>query len=167
MKVFVVLTLFAATAYPSANIFHSNCTNQAAENFIKNHVPLSNCSSDKGVCGDNCFGRVCTYYTKNNYSALCAMGYAEICFYISITPAASCQRCYDKNVMAVIDNLPASWTEQLQWSRFLYWRLCWSNMHFLPRERLWKRLQSCNSRIVYKYRGDCSHLMQKWESTHD
>jgi len=108
MKVFVVLTLFAATAYPSANIFHSNCTNQAAENFIKNHVPLSNCSSDKEICGDNCFGRVCTYYTKNNYSALCAMGYAEIRFYISITPAASCQRCYDKNVMAVIDNLPAS-----------------------------------------------------------
>lgn len=28
-------------------------------------------------------------------------------YVFSITPA-SCQRCYDKNVMAVIDNLPAS-----------------------------------------------------------
>ena len=35
-------------------------------------------------------------------------GMLKYVFYISITPAASCQRCYDKNVMAVIDNLPAS-----------------------------------------------------------
>ena len=105
----MVLTLFAATAYPSANISTPTVPIKLQRTSKKTMFHLVIVLQIKrSVHGYNCFGRVCTYYTKNNYSALCAVGYADICFYTSIIPAASCQRCYDKNAMAVIDNLPAS-----------------------------------------------------------
>ena len=63
------------------------------------------------TCGDECLGRACTYYTNNGYTTLCLSIIAIGCYTGSSgsgTVATTCQRCFDRQVLAVYLGLPAS-----------------------------------------------------------
>lgn len=115
----VIVALLALLAVCSAHVFkrqmpNTNCNDVAALSYINNVNPevcdsVNTTAND--TCGDECLGRACTYYTNNGYTTLCLSIIAMGCYTGSSgsgTVAATCQRCFDRQVLAAYLGLPAS-----------------------------------------------------------
>ena len=115
----VIVALLALLAVCSAHVFkrqmpNTNCNDVAALSYINNVNPevcASVNTTANDTCGDECLGRACTYYTNNGYTSLCLSIIAMGCYTGSSgsgTVAATCQRCFDRQVLAAYLGLPAS-----------------------------------------------------------
>ena len=122
MKV-IFASLLALLAVSCADILkrqtrNTNCNDMAALNYINNVNPEicdSINTTAEQTCGDDCLGQGCTFYTNNGYTTLCLSTIAIGCYTGlsgSGTVAASCQRCFDSQVLTHYLTLPSSCNTQ-------------------------------------------------------
>ena len=122
MKV-IFASLLALLAVSCADVLkrqtrNTNCNDMAALNYINNVNPEicdSINTTAEQTCGDDCLGQGCTFYTNNGYTTLCLSTIAIGCYTGlsgSGTVAASCQRCFDSQVLTHYLTLPSSCNTQ-------------------------------------------------------